>query len=59
MSLRGLKPDPARPQSAGNQIILWRAYHLPARLYIARDDRENRSHGSRVSAAEGRDRSLC
>ena len=43
MSLRGLKPDPARPQSAGNQIILWRACHLPARLYIARDDRENRA----------------
>jgi hypothetical protein len=43
MSLRGLKPDPSRPRSAGNQIILWRAYHLPARLYIARDDRENRA----------------
>jgi len=41
MSLRALKPDPARPQSEGNQIILWRAFHLPARLYIARDDREN------------------
>ena len=42
MSLRGLKLDSTRPQSAGNQIILWRACHLPARLYIARDDRENR-----------------
>ena len=41
MSLRALKPDPARPQSEGNQIILWRAFHRPARLYIARDDREN------------------
>lgn len=37
MNLRALKPDPQRPRSAGSQIILWRAYHLPARLYIAVD----------------------
>lgn len=34
--LRALKPDPARPRSAGNHFILWRAYTLPARLYMAR-----------------------
>ncbi len=34
--LRALKLDPARPASEGNQILLWRAYTLPARLYIAR-----------------------
>lgn len=33
--LRALKPDPERPASEGNQILLWRAYSLPARLYIA------------------------
>ncbi len=38
MSLRSLKLDVSRPRSAGNQIILWRAYHLPARLYIAADN---------------------
>lgn len=37
MSLRAQEPDPGRPQCAGNQMILWRAYHLPARLYITRD----------------------
>lgn len=40
-SLRALKADPARPQCAGNQMILWRAHHLPARLYITRDGAEN------------------
>ncbi|MDG1358761.1 MAG: hypothetical protein P8P36_11270 [Akkermansiaceae bacterium] len=38
MSLRSLKLDISRPRSAGNQIVLWRAYHLPARLYIAADN---------------------
>ena len=38
MKLRALQPDSSRPRSAGNQIILWRAYHLPARLYIATDN---------------------
>ncbi len=33
--LRAIKLDPARPTSPGNQILLWRAYSLPARLYIA------------------------
>ena len=41
MSLRAQEPDPSRPQSAGNQMILWRAHHLPARLYITRDGAEN------------------
>ncbi|MGB2403182.1 MAG: hypothetical protein ACPIA7_07200 [Akkermansiaceae bacterium] len=41
MSLRSLKPDLTRPRSAGNQIILWRAYHLPARLHIAVDRDES------------------
>ncbi len=41
MGLRELKPDPLRPQSEGNQMILWRAYHLPARLYITRDSVQN------------------
>ncbi len=34
--LRAMKLDPTRPASEGNQILLWRAYTLPARLYIAR-----------------------
>ena len=34
--LRVLKLDAKRPASEGNQILLWRAYTLPARLYIAR-----------------------
>ena len=33
--LRALKADPKRPASEGNQILLWRGYTLPARLYIA------------------------
>lgn len=33
--LRGLRLDAKRPISEGNQILLWRAYTLPARLYIA------------------------
>lgn len=41
MSLRALKPDPQRPLCEGNQMILWRAYHLPARLYITRDGAQN------------------
>lgn len=41
MSVRSLKPDSTRPRSAGNQIILWRAYHLPARLYIAADHHDS------------------
>ena len=36
--LRAMKLDPARPRSAGNHIILWRGYSLPARLYMARGD---------------------
>ncbi|MGB2010442.1 MAG: hypothetical protein ACPHYF_02855 [Akkermansiaceae bacterium] len=40
-SLRALKPDPSRPQCAGNQVILWRAHHLPARLYLTRDGADN------------------
>jgi tetratricopeptide (TPR) repeat protein len=41
MHLRGLKLDSSRPRSAGNQIILWRAYHLPARLYLGTDTGAN------------------
>lgn len=33
--LRAYKPDPKRPQSEGNQMLFWRAYTLPARLYMA------------------------
>ncbi|MBK1854390.1 hypothetical protein JO972_05445 [Verrucomicrobiaceae bacterium 5K15] len=33
--LRAITPDISRPQSQGNHILLWRAYSLPARLYIA------------------------
>ena len=36
--LRAMKPDPQRPRCAGNHFILWRAYTLPARLYVARGD---------------------
>ena len=32
--LRTIKPDVKRPNSPGNQILLWRAYTLPARLYM-------------------------
>lgn len=41
MSLRALKPDPQRPLCEGNQMILWRACHLPARLYITRGGVQN------------------
>lgn len=34
--LRALKLDLTRPRSAGNHMIIWRGYTLPARLYIAR-----------------------
>lgn len=33
--VRGYKTDIKRPRSAGNHILLWRGYSLPARLYIA------------------------
>lgn len=33
--LRAMKLDPKRPRSPGNQILLWRGYTLPARLYVA------------------------
>jgi len=33
--IRSIKPDPDRPSSPGNHILLWRAYTLPARLYMA------------------------
>jgi tetratricopeptide (TPR) repeat protein len=34
--LTSLKMDPERPSSPGNQMIIWRANNLAARLYIAR-----------------------
>jgi len=34
--LRALKPDVNRPRSSGSQIILWRGFTLPSRLYMAR-----------------------
>jgi tetratricopeptide (TPR) repeat protein len=34
--LRAIKLDVKRPQSEGNAMLVWRAYNLPARLYIAR-----------------------
>ncbi|MFK7909575.1 MAG: hypothetical protein AB8F34_03135 [Akkermansiaceae bacterium] len=37
--LRALKLDPKRPASEGNHILLWRAYNLPARLYVARAEK--------------------
>jgi tetratricopeptide (TPR) repeat protein len=33
--ISAIKPDPDRPVSPGNQILFWRAYTLPARLYMA------------------------
>jgi tetratricopeptide (TPR) repeat protein len=36
MDLRVKKLDVTRPRSNGNAILMWRAYNLPARLYIAR-----------------------
>ncbi len=33
--VRAFKVDIKRPRSAGNHILLWRGYSLPARLYIA------------------------
>lgn len=33
--LRAMKLDLERPRSPGNQILIWRGYTLPARLYIA------------------------
>ena len=33
--IRALKLDIKRPNSAGNHILLWRGYNLPARLYVA------------------------
>jgi len=33
--LRAIALNPKRPRSQGNMILLWRAYTLPARLYIA------------------------
>ena len=34
--IRAVKLDPKRPQSAGNAMLLWCAYNLPARLYLSR-----------------------
>lgn len=34
--ISAIKLDPDRPTSPGNQILLWRASTLPARLYMAR-----------------------
>ncbi|NWK57713.1 tetratricopeptide repeat protein [Verrucomicrobiaceae bacterium N1E253] len=35
-TLRKIKLDPERPRSLGNGMLMWRAYNLPARLYLSR-----------------------
>jgi len=52
--IREFKLDIKRPRSAGNHILLWRGYSLPARLYIAHgaDGDMNRGLKSLPSAEE-------
>ena len=52
--VRALKVDIKRPKSAGNNMLLWRGYSLPARLYMAHgaDGDMNRGLQDLPSAAD-------